>query len=224
MLLKFLLDLCPMKIRLENAVPAPLADWDSSRSEVWNTKLEIQQGELVQVQAASGKGKSTLIQMIYGNRKDYSGQVFIDDQPINNFNHVKWAELRQSHLSIMFQDLRLFPDLTGWENIQLKLRLNKYTTKEHIEEMATRLGVIQLFGKKAGIMSYGERQRMAIVRALVQPFDFILLDEPFSHLDQTNTAKAAELINEEVAKRKAGLIIACLDEDHDLNYTRKVKL
>lgn len=213
-----------MQIRLEQVIPEPLLDWDTSQSQVWTSTLELNQGETVQVQAASGKGKSTLIQIIYGNRKDYKGTVTIDGQAINKFDHKKWADLRQKHLAIMFQDLRLFTDLTGWENIHLKQRLTNYYDDAKVEEMATRLGVKGILNKKAGFMSYGERQRVAIVRSLMQPFDWYLLDEPFSHLDQNNTAKACELIAEEAAKRNAGILIACLDMDHNLNYNRQILL
>jgi putative ABC transport system ATP-binding protein len=76
--------------------------------------------------------------------------------------------------------------------------------------MAQRLGIASKLLQNAGMCSYGERQRIAIIRALQQPFDFLILDEPFSHLDEANAKKAMELILEEVDKRQAGLIMADL--------------
>jgi putative ABC transport system ATP-binding protein len=66
--------------------------------------------------------------------------------------------------------------------------------------------------QNAGICSYGEQQRIAIIRSLQQPFNFIVLDEPFSHLDENNSIKAMQLIETEAAKRNAGIILADLNE------------
>lgn len=213
-----------MEILLEQVMPEPLQELDTSQSEIWGTKQTFKQGEIVQVQAYSGKGKSTFINIIYGNRKDFTGQVSIDGKDVGSMSQAYKADLRQQKLSIVFQDLRLFPEFSGWDNLQLKLRLTNHYTKEQVEQMASRLGVKGLFSKKAAHMSFGERQRFAIIRSLLQPFDIILLDEPFSHLDEMNTRKAAELITEECEKRGAGALVTCLNQDDFLNYERVVRL
>ena len=71
--------------------------------------------------------------------------------------------------------------------------------------------------------SYGEQQRIAIVRALIQPFELLLMDEPFSHLDNENILKAAKLIAEECAKRNAGFVLTDLDEDEHFEYSFEVE-
>lgn len=213
-----------MEIRLEQVIPEPLREHDTSQSEIWGTVQTLNKGDVVRVQAPSGKGKSTFIQLLYGNRKDYSGKVFINNEQVSGFSKKKWADLRQNHLSMVFQDLRLFPEFTGWENIYLKLRLTEHYDRPQVEAMAERLGVLGLFNKKAGLMSFGERQRIAIIRALVQPYDIILLDEPFSHLDDQNTAKASALISEETQKRGAGAVVASLNKDGFFEYTRTISL
>ena len=76
--------------------------------------------------------------------------------------------------------------------------------------MAKRLGIESKLGKLCSTCSYGEQQRIAIIRALQQPFNFLLLDEPFSHLDEANRKKAMELIEEETTLRKASIILADL--------------
>ncbi len=176
----------------------------------------------MRLQAASGKGKSTLIHIIYGRRKDFTGKVFFEGTEVGNFSPSKWAEVRQQKFSIVFQELMLFPDLTGFENIFLKLKLTGYYEKEIIPEMAERLGAGRLLQKKCGIMSFGERQRIAIIRALMQPFEWLLLDEPFSHLDPGNSKLAAELIAEECKKRNAGALITALEQDDFFNYDETV--
>lgn len=90
--------------------------------------------------------------------------------------------------------------------------------------MAATLGITHVLEQKAGLCSYGEQQRIAIVRALIQPFEWLIMDEPFSHLDIANTKKAAALIETECRKRNAGLIITDLDEDENFNYTRRLTL
>ena len=87
-----------------------------------------------------------------------------------------------------------------------------------------RLGIADKKLQKAQTLSYGEQQRVAIIRALVQPFKWLLMDEPFSHLDHENTQKAATLIAEVVAANKAGMLLADLDENHHFAYTRSLKL
>lgn len=203
---------------------APLVEQNTSGSEIWNTTLELKSGDLIQVLAPSGKGKSTFIQILYGNRKDYEGDVYLNDINIKEFTGDQLATLRQNKLSIIFQELLLFPELTGWQNIEIKLSLTKYYEREKIDEMATRLNVRNIMDRKCGQMSFGERQRIAIIRALVQPFEWILLDEPYSHLDLEISREAGELIQEECKSRKAGLIITSLDGDDYIDYQRRLIL
>lgn len=213
-----------MKIKLEQVIPTPLLEQDTSQSQVWGTFQVFSGNEWVQVQAPSGKGKSTFIQLIYGNRKDYTGTAYINDVPLAKLSSNQLSALRQQQLSIVFQDLRLFPDFTGWENLLLKLRLTNHYDKSVAEEMAARLGVLGLMSKKCGLMSFGERQRFSIIRSLLQPFEMLLLDEPFSHLDEQNSQKAAALIAEECKKRNAGMLVAGLNADNFFNYTRTTLL
>jgi putative ABC transport system ATP-binding protein len=90
--------------------------------------------------------------------------------------------------------------------------------------MAEQLGITKILHQRAGICSYGEQQRIAIIRALMQPFEWLLMDEPFSHLDQENTRKAAALITEECNKRNAGFILTDLDDDHYFTYHQNLVL
>ena len=88
--------------------------------------------------------------------------------------------------------------------------LNPFHPESRIAEMASQLGIGNKLNKLVKTCSYGEQQRIAIIRALQQPFDFLLMDEPFSHLDENNRKIAAALIEEEAAKRNAGVILADL--------------
>jgi putative ABC transport system ATP-binding protein len=163
--------------------------------------------------------------MLYALRLDYDGTILLGDQNIRNLNSGELAVTRQQKMSIIFQDLRLFPHLTARENIELKRILQKpFCDAAHISEMAKELGITHILDQQAGICSYGEQQRISILRALVQPFEWLIMDEPFSHLDNANKIIAAKLIAEECTKRKAGFIITDLDDDDLFPYSRKLHL
>lgn len=209
---------------LSNVIPIPLKEQNIGHSEVWNTELNILAGKKIFISAPSGKGKTTFQLMLYGIRKDYEGTIKLDGKDIRTFDLKNWSEIRQNKLSIIFQDLRLFPELTALENIELKNNLSGHKTKEQIIQMAENLGVASFMNKKAGILSYGQRQRMAIIRAMCQPFELLLMDEPFSHLDKENIEKACSLIKTETELNRAGYIIASLGDRYSLDYDLTVQL
>ncbi len=215
-----------MTIALDHIVPIPLKDRFSQRtSDVWNNTLALEQGAFIKIKAPSGTGKTTLVHILYKLRNDFEGAVQIDNTSLSAINDDQLAALRQQHISIIFQDLRLFPNLTARENIELKRVLQTpFYEAGVIDSMAEALGVSHVMEQKAGLCSYGEQQRIAIIRALIQPFSWLIMDEPFSHLDLVNTQKAAALIEAECRKRNAGFIITDLDEDTNFTYTKQYSL
>ncbi len=182
-----------MTIELDHIVPTPLKDRFIQRSsDVWNTRVQFNQQEFIKIKAPSGTGKTTLVHILYKLRHDFEGVVLINNKAITAFGEDELAELRQNTVSIIFQDLRLFPNLTARENIELKRVLQTpFYESGMIDEMAAILGITHVLEQKAGLCSYGEQQRIAIIRALIQPFELLIMDEPFSHLDIANTQKAA---------------------------------
>lgn len=215
-----------MNIVLHTILPIPLRDrFLERKSEVWNRELPLEKGKYIKIKAPSGSGKTTLIHILYHIRYDYEGTLLIDQKDLQSFREEELAKLRQDRLSIIFQDLRLFPNLTARENMELKRVLQKpYYPASVIEEMAAELGIGHILDQEARLCSYGEQQRVAIIRALLQPFECLLMDEPFSHLDHENTRKAAVLIDAECKKRKAGLIITDLDDDEHFQYDYQYQL
>jgi ABC-type lipoprotein export system ATPase subunit len=212
-----------MKIVLRNIMPFPLKDKGLS-SKLWEEEHTFIPGTYILLHAPSARGKTTIISMIYGLRHDYSGDILFDERKIYRLSSSEWAVLRQKHFSIVFQDMRLFPGFTGMENILIKANLTGQVTEKSIVSMAARLGVESALDKQVAILSLGECQRIALLRALVQPFNWLLLDEPFSHLDRENREKAVELITEECEKRKAGIIMTDLGEDKYFSYDTKVRV
>ncbi len=216
-----------MHIQIEGLVPIPLKEKFSNRtSDIWFSPHSFSAGEKIKIKAPSGTGKTTLVHILYKLRHDYEGRVLIDDKPLANIKNDELAALRQQKVSIIFQDLRLFENLTARENIELKRVLMQpaFYESKVIDDMARQLGVSHILHQKAGMCSYGEQQRIAIIRALVQPFDWLIMDEPFSHLDKENIEKATSLIANECTKRNAGFIITDLEDDTNFNYTRQYQL
>lgn len=211
-----------MQIHLQRVIPTYFEEQISS--EIWGKNITFTKGENIHIVAPSGSGKTSLIHFIYGLRKDYDGKISYQSQAIENFSLEDFAKFRQKNISIVFQDLRLFPEQTARQNIEIKRQLNPFHSPEKIDEMAKRLGVDKRLDRLAKTCSYGEQQRIAIIRSLMQPFDFLLLDEPFSNLDENNRTIAFDLISEECKARNASMIFADLKELDFLKDGRTLKL
>jgi ABC-type lipoprotein export system ATPase subunit len=213
-------------IELQNVLPIPLKETTGGmnpESDVFNTRCLLEKGKNHLVVAPSGKGKSTFLHILYGLRKDYEGEVTLDGINIRTFNREQWSQMRQQRLALVFQDLRLFPRLTGLENCLLKTGLTQKISAVALRGMAARLGIAPILDQPCATMSYGQRQRFALLRALCQPFDFLLLDEPFSHLDEANIRAACQLIAETCREQGAGMVLVSFGQryffDYDAHWT-----
>jgi putative ABC transport system ATP-binding protein len=209
-----------MQLQINQLLPVYFDDSRKDNSEIWGKELLFTKGEMVKIVAPSGSGKTSLMHFLYGMRKDYNGSINYGEKNISGFTAEDFAGHRKDHISVVFQDMRLFPELTVLENLLIKQQLNPYHPVEKIKEMADRLGIGNKLSSKARICSYGEQQRVAIIRSLLQPFDFLLLDEPFSHLDNNNSKKAMELMLEESRQRNTSIIFADLERIEFFPYTR----
>jgi ABC-type lipoprotein export system ATPase subunit len=214
-----------MQLALQQVYAVPLKEKTQSHtSGIWMQDIALQQGAYVFVQAPSGTGKTTLIHLLYGLRSDYGGNISWGDEKLSDVSNEALAALRSKDVSIIFQDMRLFPELTAWENIEVKRTLTNTVDTPTIDSWMERLGVAHKKQSLAATLSYGEQQRVAIIRALVQPYKWLLMDEPFSHLDNENISKAAQLIDEVTQQNNAGLLLADLEDNNYFNYSRKITL
>jgi putative ABC transport system ATP-binding protein len=141
-----------------------------------------------------------------------------------NLTHQDWVEMRRKELSIVFQGLKLFDDLTAFENIAIKNKLTEHKSENDISEFAKLLGVEEHLSRPVRFLSFGQKQRVAIIRALCQPFKTILLDEPFSHLDLKNSKIAYELLLQESMNNNASIIITSLSENLDAEFDKTIKI
>ena len=193
-------------------------------SDIWNTDATFEKGHLYLVEADSGKGKSTFCSYVVGYRHDYSGSVTFDNDNTKEYDVKEWVDMRQHHISHLFQELRLFPELTAFENVEIKNKLTGFKSRDQIVKWFDMLGIREKLDAKIGRMSFGQQQRVALIRSLVQPFDFIFADEPISHLDDTNSAIMAEIMMTEAKAQGAGVIVTSIGKHMDLDYEKTFKL
>lgn len=211
-------------INLHHTLPIVFSERNDINSEIWLQELSLKKGDCYLIEAASGTGKSSLCSYIYGYRKDYQGTISFDNKDIKNYSINEWVRMRKSSLSILFQELRIFPELTAYENIQLKNKLTRFKEDEAIKSYFEILNIADKLNEKAAKLSFGQQQRVAFIRALCQPFDFILLDEPISHLDDKNGVIMGQLLQEEAKAQGAGIIITSIGKHISLNYTHTLQL
>ncbi len=212
------------QIHLQQTLPQVFAELNSITSDVWHKDVIFRKGQLTLIEAASGTGKSSLCSYIYGYRNDYQGIINFDNNNINNLDTKQWTNLRRTSLSMLFQDLRLFDELSALDNVQIKNKLTGHKTKKDILSLFERLGLSDKVHSKVGQLSFGQQQRVAFIRSLCQPFDFIFLDEPVSHLDAANSSVISEILLEEMAIRQAGVIVTSIGKHLDLPYSQILKL
>jgi ABC-type lipoprotein export system ATPase subunit len=209
-----------MQLILNNLLPTYFPETRKENSEVWGKQLTFQPGDMVKIVAPSGSGKSSLMHFLYGLRNDYSGDIRYGNHSIKSFTAEDFASQRRDNVSIVLQDLRLLPEQSVYENLYIKHQLKPYHSAEKIREMAERLGIGSKLNSKCKTCSYGEQQRIAIIRGLLQPFQLLLLDEPFSHLDTNNSMKAMDLMMEEATARGAAIIFADLERIDYFPFTQ----
>lgn len=212
------------QILLHQVLPQVFAQREDLVSDVWRAEVCFERGKSYLVEAGSGMGKSTFCSYLMGYRHDYSGQICFDDQDIRHFPVSQWVDIRQHHLGMLFQEMRLFPELTAWENVEIKNRLTGQIDHTTIERWFERLGIEDKLHVKAGILSQGQLQRVAFMRALVQPSDFLIVDEPISHLDDINAQLMADMVEEVRNQRICGIIVTSIGKQLPLVYDRILKL
>lgn len=193
-------------------------------SGIWLSEVTFSRPGMYLVSAESGTGKSSMCSFIYGDRTDFDGTLTIGDRDSATLSPEEWCSLRTRHIAYLPQELRLFPELSVIDNLQLKNRLTDRYSEAELTRMLTAL---EIEGKKhepAGRLSVGQQQRVAIIRAIAMPFDFLLLDEPVSHLDSRNNDAAAALIAEAAHEEDAAVIATSVGNHINLAFTQTISL
>lgn len=215
-------------IRLKGVLPKAFenaSDYEPIKtSEIWLADFTFRRGEFYLVEAESGTGKSSLCSFIYGNRNDYSGSIFFNETDSRKISAAERSLLRRESLALLPQEMRLFPELTVYENIDIKNRLTGFKSAAEITSLMEATGIAEFKDRRADTLSIGQQQRVAIVRTVCQPFDFMLLDEPVSHLDSKNNRLAAEILTAEAVRQGAAIIATSVGNKIMLDNIIPVKL
>ena len=213
-----------MNITFHKVMPTPLASIQHGEKSIWGSETELKAGERILLNASSGKGKSTFTFTSIGLRKDYDGQITYDGKDVKTFTPDDWTAIRQTKISVVFQDLQLFPNLSVKDNLMLKNGLQVVYSEAKLKEKLATLGIADKWEQKCSLLSMGQQQRVAIIRALCQPFEWLILDEPFSHLDKENAEIALRMIDERCDVLNAGFVLTSLGDDYGYNYSRELNL
>lgn len=213
-----------MKITLNNVIPHPLVSINQSPHSIWGTLIELNKGKRIMLNASSGKGKSIFTTTSIGLREDYEGEILYDGRDIKEFNSDDWATIRKSEIAVVFQDLQLFPKLTVKENLLLKNRLTDTYTETELMQLLETLNIENKWSQQCGLLSMGQQQRVAIIRAISQPYSWLIMDEPFSHLDIKNRDSCLDLIHTRTLEQGAGFVLTTLGDSHEYNYDQELKI
>ncbi len=189
-----------------------------------HTPIRFDRSKSYCVEAASGIGKSSLLHFIGGFRNDYEGLVALDGRDIRSFSAAERSRLYRSELAYVFQDLRLFPSLTAYENVEILNRQTRFRSREAVRDFFGRLGIADKWSQPVQLLSFGQQQRVAFIRALCQPCSFLLMDEPVSHLDDANAAIMAEIVSAEQKERGFGIVVTSLGKTLPIHYDQKILL
>lgn len=193
-------------IHLDDTLPKVFENEEIPDSQVWRHNVTFSPETNYVIEAASGTGKSSLCAYIYGNRRDYCGKISFDNTDIRTLSPSQWQQIRRNQLAYLPQELDLFPELSALDNIRLKNALTNHVDDEQIRSWLRMLAIDSRADYPVGRMSIGQQQRVAIIRSVCQPFAFLIIDEPVSHLDARNNEIAAEIILSEAHRQKASII------------------
>lgn len=211
-------------ITLSNVVPEIFASREDLHSDIWHTVVTLERGKRYLIEAVSGTGKSSLCSYLYGQRGDYRGNILFDGENVASYSTNKWCDIRQRHISILFQDLKLFGELTALENVRIKNDITHTKDLKSIVDWFDELGIGDKLHSRIDRMSYGQQQRVALIRALCQPYSFILLDEPISHLDDKNSDIMRDIILREAAAQGAAVIATSIGKHMNIDYDKCLRL
>lgn len=182
--------------------------------------LHINKGEIVSIVGPSGAGKTTLLQIIGTLDKPDSGSIVIDGIDVSNLSKAKLSDFRNRHLGFVFQFHQLLPEFTALENIMIPAFIagtSQSEAKERAMELLKFMGLEDRASHKPNELSGGEKQRVAVARALVNKPAVILADEPSGSLDSKNKAELHQLFFD--LRDKFGQTFVIVTHDESLAAT-----
>jgi len=179
--------------------------------------LNVTKGEIVSIVGPSGAGKTTLLQILGTLDKPNEGEVLVDDVNFSKLGEKQLAEFRNKHIGFIFQFHQLLPEFTALENVMIPALIGRKDKKKSDEKAKEILAYLQLSDRmehKPNELSGGEKQRVAVARALINEPSLILADEPSGSLDSKNRDELHKLLFD--LRDKFGLTIVIVTHDKEL--------
>ena len=179
--------------------------------------LTVTKGEIVSIVGPSGAGKTTLLQILGTLDKPNEGEVLVDDINFSKLGEKQLAEFRNKHIGFIFQFHQLLPEFTALENVMIPALIGRKDKKKSEEKAKEILAYLQLTDRmehKPNELSGGEKQRVAVARALINEPSLILADEPSGSLDSKNRDELHKLLFD--LRDKFGLTIVIVTHDKEL--------
>ena len=182
--------------------------------------FKIKKGQCVGLIGPSGSGKSTLLHIAGLLDKETSGEIYINNNSCHNLSEEKKNIIRKKHIGFVYQNFYLLNDFSAIENVIIPQILNgeKFSKAEIVaKNLLSNFGLSKRLYNKPKELSGGEKQRVALSRAIANKPDIILADEPTGNLDKKNTLSIFEIIRELITEYKISFVIAT----HNLIITKK---
>jgi len=179
--------------------------------------LHIAKGEIVSIVGPSGAGKTTLLQILGTLDKPNAGKVLVDGIDFSKLGEKELAAFRNKHIGFIFQFHQLLPEFTALENVMIPAligRKDKKKSEERAKEILAYLQLADRMDHKPNELSGGEKQRVAVARALINDPGLILADEPSGSLDSKNRDELHKLLFD--LREKFGLTIVIVTHDKEL--------
>ncbi len=179
-----------------------------------NTSLEIEKGEFVFIVGSSGCGKSTLMKMLMKEVEPTEGQIFVNGIDITKISKRRIPNLRRS-MGIVFQDFRLLPDKTVYENVAYAMRVieaSPKVIKRQVPNVLSLVGLLEKANAYPDQLSGGEQQRIAVARAIVNKPSVLIADEPTGNLDPDTAWEIMSLLND-INRRGTTVVVATHAKD-----------
>lgn len=182
--------------------------------------LSIPAHQVVSIVGPSGAGKTTLLQVMGTLYKPDAGRLTIHGTDVLSLNHKRLAEFRNRHIGFVFQFHQLLPEFTALENVMIPGLIAKAgtrATKERASELLRFMGLTDRLNHKPAALSGGEKQRVAVARALMNRPDVVLADEPSGSLDSHNKTELHQLFFD--LRREFGQTFVIVTHDEELSRT-----
>tara|TARA_R110000737_G_scaffold1951_1_gene5677 strand:+ start:2786 stop:3571 length:786 start_codon:yes stop_codon:yes gene_type:complete len=187
--------------------------------------LTVTAGESIAIVGSSGSGKTTLLSILAGLDLPSSGEVYLKNQPLHQFNEEQRSQVRAQHVGFIFQQFLLINSLTALENVMLPAELaNLPDAQARGEALLAQVGLADRLEHYPSQLSGGEQQRVAIARAFIAQPDILFADEPTGNLDSKTGQHITDLIFDLNAKEGTTLVLVTHDAKLAARCQRQVEM